>query len=263
MDSFIDVLFPKSCSICKRKGTYLCDRCKKLFKYTLPECYLCRRVSNNYMTHERCRHKSSLDSVFVCWEYNRLTSDLLRKYKYGYVYDLSGLLSNFFVDSLDRTNCKKVINNSLIINIPLSTLRLRDRGFNQTSCLADSVSKHCKTALRDDLLARRISYGHQSGKSREERMELGSNVFYVKNWLDISAFKSVTIVDDVITTGSTLEKACEALRNYYGKDLIVNALCMFRGRPFYSNSDASEDKPKSPGESELNVSSSNPSNSSP
>ena len=135
MDNILDVLFPKTCSICSKKGTYLCERCKKLFKRNLPECYICRKLSGDYKTHRECKDNhpnSSLDSLFVSWEYNSLSSDLIKRYKYKYVYDISSVLCEFFVESIFNSSFSKLFENTLLTNIPIPSNRLRERGFNQT-----------------------------------------------------------------------------------------------------------------------------------
>ena len=113
METFMDLLFPKVCSICKRRGEYLCKTCKKLFKRNLPECYICREISSNFQTHDSCKTDLSLDYVFVSWEYNSLSSDLLKKYKYSYVYDISAILSQFFLESILNSNFKNIEKHTL------------------------------------------------------------------------------------------------------------------------------------------------------
>jgi ComF family protein len=236
MNNILDILFPKSCTICGRKGTYLCDRCKKLFKRNLPECYLCRRVSPNYKTHKKCKSSKNLnylDSVFVSWEYNSLTSDLLKKYKYGYVYDMSDILSEFFVESISNSTFAQTLRKTLLINIPIPTNRLKERGFNQTLNISKAVGEHFDLPFSENLLSRRNTYDHQSLKDRGERKNISKNDFIVNSNFNLSPYRSITIVDDVITTGITLESASESLRESFGEDLIINGACMFRGKAYY------------------------------
>ncbi len=236
MESVLDLLFPKVCSICKRKGNYLCDTCKKLFKRNLPECYVCRSISPNFRTHLPCRNNYSLDHIFVSWEYNSLSSDLLKKYKYNYVYDISPVLSEFFLESILNSNFRDVLKNSLITNIPISSNRLRERGFNQTYDLAKSLSNNLNLDFSPNLLGRKNTEEHQALKDKDERSKISKNDFFIQEVLDISSYQSITIIDDVITTASTLESVSKVLKNHYGKELAINAACMFRGRPYFSSS---------------------------
>lgn len=236
MNSFLDLLFPKVCSICKKKGNYLCDTCKKLFKRNLPECYICRSISPNFKTHPSCKGNHSLEHIFVSWEYNSLSSDLLKKYKYSYVYDISSVLSEFFLGSILNSNFNNVLKNSLITNIPISSNRLRERGFNQTYNLAKSLSNSFNLDFSANLLGRKNTEGHQALKDKDERNDISQKDFFIQEALDISSYQSITIIDDVITTASTLESVSRVLKNHYGKELVINAACMFRGRPYFSSS---------------------------
>jgi predicted amidophosphoribosyltransferase len=70
-------------------------------------------------------------------------------------------------------------------------------------------------------------------RDKDERGAVSSDDFYVKENKNLPSFKSITIVDDVITTGITLESICTNLRERYGEDLEINGVCMFRGKPYY------------------------------
>ena len=234
MDSFLDILFPKTCSICGRKGNYLCDSCKKLFKRTLPECYVCRRISQNFKTHDNCLKKNSLNATFVGWEYNSLSSDLLKKYKYKGVYDIAPVLSKFLVETLEKSTFLEVLRDTLIVNVPISYTRLNDRGFNQTYEVSKCISERFNLPFCSDLIWRRNTHEHQALKDRSERGDIDEESFYVKDY-NISPFKSMTIVDDVITTGATLNTVSSVLRKRYGDDLVINGIAMFRGRAYYSS----------------------------
>ena len=124
--------------------------------------------------------------------------------------------------------------NTLLTNIPISSNRLRERGFNQTYDLAKKVSDTFNLDFCDTLIGRKDTDEHQSMKDRDDRRRISQNDFLIQKVIDISQYKSITIIDDVITTGSTLESVSNVLRNQYGKELNINAICMFRGRPYYS-----------------------------
>lgn len=230
----LDIFFPKSCSICGRKGEYLCSSCKKLFKRNLPECYLCRRLSSDYKTHFQCKKDSSLDHVFVSWKYDSLSSGLLKEYKYKGVFSVSNVLCDFLVDSLFSSQFKDVVKDSLILNVPISFVRLNDRGFNQTENVAMALSKRLNLTYSNDIVARRVEVGHQSLRDKEERVYSSEEEFYIKRHIDLSKFSSITIVDDVLTTGATIESISKLLKKEFGSHISVNAICMFRGRAYYS-----------------------------
>jgi ComF family protein len=231
-----DILFPKSCCICKKKGSYLCNYCKKLFKRSLPECYICRKISPDYNTHYKCKEKGnerSLDRVFVAWEYNSLSSILLKKYKYNYVSSIEDTLSDFFIESIRNSTFDKNLRDTLLTNVPLARRRLKERGFNQTTEIARKVAKAFNVSFTESLLKRTDMYGHQSLRDKDERKGLTEKTFLFNKEMPMTGYKSITILDDVITTGATLEAMSIVIRREMRKDIEINGLCLFRGKPYY------------------------------
>ncbi|MFA5633634.1 MAG: hypothetical protein WCY00_02530 [Candidatus Dojkabacteria bacterium] len=230
----LDIFFPKSCTVCKRKGEYLCEKCKKLFKKNLPECYICRRISPNYCTHASCKKSNSLSHVFVAWKYDSFSSNIMKTYKYKSVYTISQMLTAFLTENLFGTQFEKIIKESLVTNVPISSVRLHDRGFNQTEEFAKEIAEKLNLKYSGDFLGRRIEFGHQSLRDKDERGYNLENEFYIKENIHLGKYKSITIVDDVLTTGATLESIINIIRKAYKVDIEINAICMFRGRPYYS-----------------------------
>ena len=232
MSSLLDLVYPKSCHVCGKYGEYLCNTCKKSFRKNLPECYICRRISPNYCTHAQCKKDYSLDRVVVAWEYNKISSKILKSYKYKGMQDIGRYISEFLLESIRNID----FNNSLFIPVPISFLRRSERGFNQTELLVENISKHYKCHFSFDLIGRKIEKGHQSLKDRDSRLEETMSNFYIKDRSLLDKYNSVTILDDVITTGSTLENISKVIKKE--ADVSVNALCLFRGKPYYSPASA-------------------------
>lgn len=228
ISSLFNLVYPKSCHICGKHGEYLCNICKKSFKRNLPECYICRRISPNFRTHSHCKRKLSLDRVIVAWEYNKLSSKILKNYKYKGGQDVGGYISEFLIESISGFDFK----NSLLIPVPISFLRRSERGFNQTELLAKNISKYYRCDFSSNLIERRMEKGHQSLKDRESRLRNKAYDFYLKDKFLLHKFNSVVILDDVITTGSTLENISRVIKKE--KNVSVNAICLFRGKPYYS-----------------------------
>jgi len=236
MINLLDTIFPKNCSICQKRGDYLCDHCKKLFKRTLPECYICRKLSPYYKTHYECREErkaSSLDHVFVAWEYNSLSSILLKKYKYNYIQSISDTLSEIFIEAIKKSTFDSKLKGTILTNVPLAKNRLRERGFNQTTEIARKVAYAFNLPFVEGLIKREESYGHQALRDRDERKEIKDEVFTLRPNFSLEGYSGITILDDVITTGATLEAISSRLRKNTDKDIEINALCLFRGRPYY------------------------------
>jgi len=228
ISSLLNLVYPKSCHICGKQGEYLCSICKKSFKRNLPECYICRRISANFCTHARCQKSYSLDKVIVAWEYNKVSSKILKNYKYSGVQDIGKYLSEFLLENIKTFDLK----DSLFIPVPISFLRRSERGFNQTEFFTKSIATYYGCDFSLNLVGRKMEKGHQSLKDRESRLQNKIYNFYLKDKSLLDKFNSVVILDDVITTGSTLENISMIIKKE--KNVSVNAICLFRGKPYYS-----------------------------
>ena len=99
----------------------------------------------------------------------------------------------------------------LVIAVPMSALSELLRGFNQSFEIADIVSKSIHTPLRSNILMKKPGLKTQSGLNRKERIENVKNAFYVKNSKHIED-KTILLIDDVFTTGSTINACAKALK---------------------------------------------------
>jgi predicted amidophosphoribosyltransferase len=111
--------------------------------------------------------------------------------------------------------------------VPLHPGRMKERGFNQSYLLAYIIGYECGIDVREGLLKRIRYTDSQVSLSRLER------IFNVKDAFDASAYeiqgKSVLIVDDIMTTGFTLNECSKAIRGYSPK----NVYCLAAACPFH------------------------------
>lgn len=231
--NFLNIIYPKYCTICHRHGDYLCNVCRKSFKQNLPECYVCRRLSPEYTTHDKCKSYDSLSHVFVAWEYNQLSSRILKLLKYKGVTDTSRLLNDLLIEKIFSCGYHRILEGSLMIPVPISTSRKIGRGFNQSELIAEALSRKFNCELELNLLHCKDTSYHRAGQSKKERQRKTSNPFYIKDAKELSRYTSITLVDDVITTGKTLENITQMIKDKYSANLIINAICLFRGKPYY------------------------------
>jgi ComF family protein len=219
-----DLLFPSYCINCGRVGQYLCTKCQKKLKNTLPECYACRRLSNRYLTHKEC-NRFNINSVFVGWQYDSIAKKFLSQYKYRYASNLAKILSNLLIQRIKDTQFDNLLEkNSLIIPIPITRNHLNKRGFNQSSLIARNISKFFYFNLRDDLLLRKNSNKRQSTSTLEQRRSLG-NVFTLSRKIKK---RNIILIDDVMSTATTVNRAAKVF-----KGNRIQAIVLFRGHPRY------------------------------
>lgn len=97
-----------------------------------------------------------------------------------------------------------------IIPIPLSKKRQQQRGYNQSLAISNGIAASMQVPVLDNLAIRQRDNETQTHKTRQERWENMQNVFYSNN-TNIIAHKHILLVDDVLTTGATLEACAQAL----------------------------------------------------
>ena len=221
----LDFFFPIYCINCGCVGSYLCPQCKKMLKNNLPECYICRKVSNGYVTHKEC-NTNKLDKVFVGWEYGNIPKKILSQYKYRYAYKLSEILSTILIQRLEITGFSKNINkNTILVPIPIHYTHKKDRGFNQSLLLANLLSKHFRCEIKTNVIKRIGNHNYQSQQNLKERLSLNEEIFEIQENI---IGKNIVLIDDVISTGTTLNRACNKLEGN-----SVCAITLFRGKPHY------------------------------
>ncbi len=112
-----------------------------------------------------------------------------------------------------------------IIPIPLHNLKLRERGYNQSECIAKGITSVTKIPARTNILLRSRYTQSQTHLNFSERQENVKNVFDVKKkFRNVIEGKTITLIDDVMTTGATTLSAARALKESgAGKILIATA----------------------------------------
>jgi competence protein ComFC len=214
----IDLVFPKQCVKCGKYDSYLCKHCKKLEIQLVAEqfCHVCRFPLNRQQElHESCRVQTDLDRVFVCVRYSKLVEKILKEVKYHYHFDFVYLICDLMLEVLDI----KFLYNSYLVPIPLYKSKVKKRGFNQAELIAIELEKRIGKKVGcqvQNLVLRNRNTKTQVGMSREERTQNLQDVFeYVDDLRSkmVSRGRRVVIVDDVMTTGTTLEECARVLKS--------------------------------------------------
>lgn len=111
----------------------------------------------------------------------------------------------------------------LVIPVPLHPKKQHKRGFNQSDCIAKGIGQAMRIPVITDKLVRTMHTSSQTRKSRESRWDNVKGVFEVTDYLEFEN-KHVLIVDDVLTTGATLESCAETLLRIQGVRVSVATL---------------------------------------
>lgn len=212
MFSFIlDFLFPKRCVSCGKIGEYICGDCLGKIQFVQNQiCPVCQRPSITGATHYRCSTKLSLDGQISAANYLGPVRAAIHKLKYRWVFDIANDLVALINSKI---NLKKFFPDKkfLLLPIPLHPKRQADRGFNQSEKLAKVLGKILDFKLADKVLTRTKHTKPQTNLPAVERRKNVAGVFKVTDTKKVKG-KNFILVDDLVTTGSTLKSAGVALK---------------------------------------------------
>lgn len=210
----LDLLFPKKCVGCKKFGEYLCPNCFATLSFAVnTTCLICSRPSFDGLTHPRCKGKYTIDGYFAALNYKGVLKRLIYQFKYSpYLTDLQTVLGDLLYERFiqDELFMKALQGNPVFIPIPLSQTKLRKRGYNHAEILAKNLGKKFGFDVQN-VLKRVKETKPQYGLKREERIRNIRDAFGMKN-IQKTKSKVALLVDDIVTTGSTLVEAANVLK---------------------------------------------------
>ncbi|MDX1520704.1 MAG: ComF family protein [Anaerolineae bacterium] len=207
----LDLLFPPQCVCCKASKAWLCARCVDTIAFIdQPVCRRCGEPSNNNsLPCRNCRQHplKALKGIRAAAHFeSRPLRDAIHNFKYRNQRVLAAILGQMLVDTLDRFN----IDFDIIIPVPLHRRRLNDRGFNQSELLATEVSRKTNRPMNTTWLQRVRNTKTQVNLTAEQRYQNVSDAFLCSG--DNLRGRTVLLIDDVCTTGATLDACALALQ---------------------------------------------------
>jgi len=224
---FLEILFPPVCLSCQKhiieQENYLCHLCatKIVINKTLI-CSVCRaRLPDNRKT---C-HKKSLYILAAAAFYNDETiKNLIWRLKYRNEKAAVAPLAKILIEHLKLTGLISEIGplkpkNTILVPIPLHPARERQRGFNQSFLLAEKLAKNFNLNLTNSLSREKNTKPQAEIEDFKKRQENVIDCFSVKNIDEIKG-KNILLVDDVSTSGSTLNEAAKVLKKAGAKKII-------------------------------------------
>lgn len=212
------LFYPPVCVICSANiehSEYLCADCQRRApRIKPPFCAKCSEPFPGAITQSfscaNCEHRElHFDCAVAVYRSRGLVRKLVHDFKYGnqrYLrYPLAAWLTETLTDPRLRDR-----QFDLIIPVPLHPARERERGFNQAALLAELLAESMNVAARPVL--ERIRYTTtQTAYDRAERMENLAGAFRLRKNRDVRDLR-VLLIDDVLTTGSTLSECARVLR---------------------------------------------------
>lgn len=215
---FLDTFFPCFCLGCSKEGALLCPDCFGLIPISEYHfCPFCPRPQR-LITKGKCstHQDRKLNGLFSAADYqNRLVKKLLHQFKYApYLKNLAKSLSFLIIAHFLLSENKILFHNkekSLFLPVPLLKKKEKERGYNQSLLLACELSNFYGIPIVKNALCKIKKTQPQVGLTKEKRKENIQGAFAVKNPLPIQN-KIIFLVDDVFTTGATLEECAKVLK---------------------------------------------------
>ena len=212
---------PSQCAICKAWPSHaICHQCVAAFGQPQARCQACACLSAAPLCAACLQSPPTLDACWAALNYAWPWSSLIAQFKFfnhpGWARSLASILRSapYAQDAIDRAH--------LLLPIPLSSHRLAERGFNQSLLLALQLNR-LKT--RSHLLLRMRHTPAQSSLKRQERLANLVGAFAVAP-LEAGVIRgqNILLIDDVMTSGATLNLAAQVLKQAGAK--TVSALVL-------------------------------------
>ena len=203
LDSLIGIIVPHECLGCSTEGSLLCQECASSLPPVPKSCYICRRYSPGGQTCRDCSAISILSSTQIAAVYEGLAKDLIWKLKSSGAQAAAKVMAGQVINKLNLPD------NTLIVPVPTATSRVRQRGYDQSKLFAKSIARQSGLTYLNCLA--RVGHVHQVGATRQQRLKQLDDAYYVKRPRLIRD-AHITLVDDVVTTGSTLRTAAHVLK---------------------------------------------------
>lgn len=219
-----DLLFPKFCLGCGFLGVYICLRCQNKLVYLDKDlCLYCRKPSLLGFTHPGCRRKNCVDGFISIFYYNDFMKKIIKNIKYRLATDVWYELCHVIKpEKLTRLHAfKKLIKDDLCIEpIPLHAKKLRIRGFNQAKIIAQFFGSILNIPLTKLLIRKKDTLSQAQLENLKSRYENTLGAFQLKPE-KAAEKKSFILIDDVLTTGSTIKEAARTIKKSGAKSVFV------------------------------------------
>ena len=217
----LSLIYPQVCVICPedlyKEEKFICSECR----YHLPRTGFHHVADNPVVKHFWGRIPVEAATAYFYFNKGLKAQELIHKVKYRGNTELGIYLGNMFGAELKDSPFSEKIN--LVIPVPLHERKLKKRGYNQSFLIAKGIAEAFGIEYSADYLIRSVATSTQTRKSRFKRWENVENKFDVTNE-EAMKDKHILLVDDVVTTGSTLEACAKAILNVPGTKISIAAL---------------------------------------
>ena len=215
IEALMEKVAPHLCFGCGKIGTPLCHNCKNnITTEPFVGCILCGKVSPEGLC---AQHDVPICKAWVVSERRTVLRRVINAYKFENVKASASVLIDLLADTLPLLPI-----NTIIVPVPTALAHVRQRGYDHIGILARLLSQKLELPAKHLLQRSSAKTQHRLNKA-ERQLEAGA-AFHVSKQLDIPFDTPLLLLDDIITTGSTVASCAQALADAGFKTIFVAAL---------------------------------------
>lgn len=229
----MDAIYPRRCPICgnivKPKGALACSDCYgKASLIREPRCKKCGK-SIVHMEDEFCydcnKREHMYEYGFSLWNYNDVMRKSIANFKYHHRREYAEFYAEEFVRIFGQTIIK--LKPDALVPVPIHWTRYVERGYNQAQVLAEAIGRCLDIPVIDDLLVRNKKTVAQKKLDNKERIKNLQHAFSISGKWENSVKKlnRLVIIDDIFTTGSTINLCAKILKQAEVTEVYFGVLC--------------------------------------
>lgn len=201
----ISLFAPHKCLVCDNEGPVVCSACMTLEIPDVPSrCYRCLQATKDFTTCKSCRSRSKLGHVWVRSLYEGISSRLVLSFKYERARVAYAPIAKALAETVPL-----LPPDTVVIGVPTATGRIRQRGYDHTKLIVGEFAT--ATGLVWTTPVVRSGQTHQFGSTCQVRRKQLERAFQVVSPSEVNG-RNIILVDDVVTTGATIETLAQVLK---------------------------------------------------
>ena len=218
LEALTNLFFPKACVGCDafllNNETLICAKCRHEMPLTTHHLNDENEITKKFYGRMKVEYGSS----FMYFHKKGIVQEIIHSLKYNGHEEIGTLIGNWYADDLKNNQLLKTVD--AIIPVPLHPIKLKERGYNQVTTFGKSLSENLSIAYDENLLQRNIYSKTQTFKNLIGRTDNTQALFDV-TFNENHHNKHYLLVDDVLTSGATLEACGKAILKIPGAKLSV------------------------------------------
>ena len=206
--NILSTFFPKYCISCheilSQKEEFLCIECRHFLEKTHFHEQKINKITEKFWG----TLPLSCASAMFYYQKEGVVQQLIHELKYYGKEKIGQWLGKWYANELSKSVHFQEID--IVIPVPIHPKKLKIRGYNQVTLFAKEIALALNAELVEDVLVNKFNNSAQAQKNKEDRYKDSKDLFSIQNEEKIKG-KNILLVDDVITTGATLEVCAKAI----------------------------------------------------